>query len=384
MPRVSAKAFPNWEIDKYKISKSTFLLATGGASVAAKQGPSVKKVIGLTIAGLLLFISYLYFFVGFGEILEVLRAINPINYIFYYSLAVVVVVLSMFFYSMTWYELLKLLSVKISVRRVLLYCWIGSFVDLIVPFEAVTGEITRIYLATRNSTGHVGRIIASVASQRVLSTIAVLGGLIISSASLAFGYKVRRFVLDLLIAVQVGTATSIFLILYLSIRKEATRGMVDSLLKLVNFVSKGRLKVDDLRTKAYHALGSFYQGIEVIRSKPGGLIKPVVFNFAAWFFHLATYILVFYALDFRIALDVSITVYSISVAVQTIPIALPVGLVEIVMTTLYDLFEIPLAVGGTATALIRILTFWLPIIVGYAVAQWVGIRTLLQRKPNET
>ena len=352
--------------------------------MTAKQSASVTKAIVLTIAGLLLFISYLHFFVGFGDILEVLRAINPVNYVFYYSLAVVVVVLSVFFYSMTWYELLKLLSVKISVRRALLYCWIGSFVDLIVPFEAVTGEITRIYLATRNSTGHVGRIIASVASQRVLSTIAVLGGLIISSASLAFGYKVRRFVFDLLTAVLVGTAASIFLILYLSIRKEATRGMVDSLLKLANFVSKGRLKVDDLRTKAYHALGSFYQGIEVIRSKPGGLIKPVVFNFAAWFFHLASYILVFYALDFRIALDVSITVYSISVAVQTIPIALPVGLVEIVMTTLYDLFEIPLAVGGTATALIRILTFWLPIIVGYAMAQWVGIRTLLQRKPNET
>lgn len=347
------------------------------------QGPSVKKIVGLTGAGLLLFILYLYFIVGFSQILEVFRAINLINYVSYYSLALVAVVLSTLFYSLTWYELLRLLSVKVSLRNAWVYCWLGSFVDLVVPFETVSGEITRIYLAARNSTEHVGRIIASVTSQRILSTLAVLVGLTISSMSLAFGYKVQQFVLNLLMAVQVGTGASILMILYLSLRKKATKGMIESSLRLINFISRGRWKIDDLRTKAYHALGSFHQGIEVIRSKPRGLIKPLIFDFAAWFLHLSTYILVFYALDFRIGLGVSITVYSISVAVQTIPIGLPVGLVEIVMITLYDLFEIPLPIAGTATALIRIVTFWLPIIVGYIMAQWMGIRVLTQKKANE-
>jgi len=349
-----------------------------------ERGLSVRKAFLLTFAGLLVFILYLYFFVGFSSIIEVWENVNLANYLFYYSLTVVALVLSVLFYSMTWHELLKLLSVKISLRNAFLYCWLASFIDLVIPLETVTGEITRIYLAARNSEGHTGRIVASVASQRILSAIVVLAGLTISSASLAFAYKVHQYVLSLLMVVQIGTVATILLILFFYLRKEATERFVDSLLKLANFIFKGRLKQADLRTKAHHALASFYQGIEVIRSRPRGLIKPLIFNFAAWFFHFIIYILVFFALDFNVSLDVSLIVYSVSVSVQYLPIALPVGLVEIVMASLYNLFGIPPPVGGTATALIRIITFWFQIIVGFAIAQWIGIKTLTQRKVTET
>jgi len=348
--------------------------------VTIEQGPSVRKAILLTSAGLLVFILYLYFFVGLSDILEVFTKVNLANYSFYYSLAFAAAILSTLFYSMTWHELLKLLSVKITLRKAFLYCWLGIFVDLVVPFEAVSGEITRIYLATRESTGHVGKIIASAAGQRILTTIAVLCSLTISSAALAFRHEVQQYVLKLLTVVQIGTAALIVLIFYFSVRRKATERIVDSSLKLLGFISKGRLKLTDLRTRAYQALGSFYEGIHVISSRRRGLVKPVIFNFAAWFFHLAVYILVFYALDVAVTLEVSIIVYSVSVAVQTIPIGLPVGLVEIVMASLYSLFGTPLAVSGTATALIRMITFWFEIIVGYAMAQWIGIRALTQRK----
>ncbi|MFQ6094920.1 MAG: lysylphosphatidylglycerol synthase transmembrane domain-containing protein [Candidatus Bathyarchaeia archaeon] len=350
------------------------------AEEASRRGPSLRKSVILISAGFLVFVAYLYFFVGFSDILEVLEEVNPVNYLFYYSLAIIIVLVSMLFYSMTWHELLRILSVRIRLRESFIYCWIGSFVDLVIPMEAVTGEITRIYLVTRNSKGHVGRIVASTVSHRIISMMTVLVSLIICSASLIFRYKVQEYVVNLLMIVAVGTFASIVLILYLSVRKEATEKIVDPLLRFAAFVSKGHLKLDDLRIRAERTLNSFYQGIDLIGGQPLSLIKPVVFNFASWFFHMAIYILVFYALGFtEISLEVSIVVYSISVAVQTIPIGLPVGLVEIVMTTLYNLFGIPLAVSGTATALIRFVTFWFLIIVGYAITQWIGIKTLMER-----
>jgi len=346
---------------------------------ASKRGLSLRKSIALMFAGLLVFIIYLYFFVGFGEILGVLEQVNPVNYLFFYSLAIVTIIASMLFYSLTWYELLKILSVRIKLRESFIYSWIANFVDLVIPLEAVTGEITRIYLATRNSNEHAGRIVASTVSHRIISMIMVLVGLILGSTSLIFSYKLQEYVLNLLIVVEIGTVASITLILYLSLRKEATKGIVDPLLRLIAFLSRGHLKLDDLKTKAEHTLSSFYQGIEVVSGQPLNLIKPVIFSFAAWFSHLAIYILVFYALGFNVSFDISIIVYSISVAVQTIPIGLPVGLVEIVMATLYELFGIERALSGIATALIRIVTFWFQVIVGYAITEWFGIKTLIQR-----
>ncbi|MFQ6054049.1 MAG: lysylphosphatidylglycerol synthase domain-containing protein, partial [Candidatus Bathyarchaeia archaeon] len=78
----------------------------------------------------------------------------------------------------------------------------------------------------------------------------------------------------------------------------------------------------------------------------------------------------------------TIVVYSISLAAQTLPIGPSVGIVEIVMTSLYTIFGIPPAVGGTATTMIRAVTFWFQIIVGYAVVQWMGIKILF--KPKDT
>jgi len=346
---------------------------------SSKREQSLKKSVALIVAGFLIFVLYLYFFVGFSDILKVLEEVNLIDYLFYYSLAVISTLVSMLFYSMTWYELLKMLSVRINLRKSFIYCWIATFVDLVIPLEAVTGEITRIYLATQSSKEQLGRIAASTISQRILSTVIVLAGLVISSASLLFGYKVQGYVMNLLIIVEVGTVASIILILYLSLKKEATDRIVEPLLRLVAYLSKGHLKLADMKRKAEQTLTSFYQGIELISSQPKSLIKPVIFSLAAWFFHMVTYVLVFYALGFNISLNVSVIVYSISVAVQTIPVGLPVGLVEIVMSSLYNLFGIPLAVSGTATVLIRVVTFWFQIIVGYTITQWIGIKTLMQR-----
>ena len=346
---------------------------------APRRGPSLRKSIALMLAGLLVFIIYLYFFVGFAEILGVLQKVNPINYALFYSLAIITIIGSMLFYSMTWQELLKILSVKIKLRESFIYSWIANFVDLVIPVEAVMGEITRIYLVTRSSTEHAGRIVASTVIHRIISMTMVLAGLILGSTSLIFSYKLQEYVLNLLIIVEIGTVASTISILYLAARKEAAKGVVDPLLRLIAFLSRGRLKLDDLRSRAERTLSSFYRGIDLVSDRPLNLIKPIVFNFVAWFFHLAIYILVFYALGFNVSLDISIIVYSISVAVQTIPIGLPVGLVEIVMTTLYELFGIQRALSGIATALIRIVTFWFQIIVGYAITQWFGIKALTQR-----
>jgi len=67
--------------------------------------------------------------------------------------------------------------------------------------------------------------------------------------------------------------------------------------------------------------------------------------------------------------DISIAslavIYTIATTVETLTAGLPVGVVEITLINLFALYGVPIVIGGAATTLARILTFWCQILVGY-------------------
>jgi len=54
------------------------------------------------------------------------------------------------------------------------------------------------------------------------------------------------------------------------------------------------------------------------------------------------------------------------------------GLAEIAMTTLFGAFGVPLNISAAATVLIRIITVWFRLILGFIASQWVGVETVLK------
>ena len=346
----------------------------------------MKKPVAFMVAGLLVFILYLHVFVGFAEIAGILQRVNPTQYLAYYSLTVAAIVLSVLFHSMVWHELLKALSVNIGLKKAFLFSWIGNFVDLVVPLEAVSGEVTRGYLVHNYLKCRFGETIASLVLQRIISVLTVLTGLVASSVYVILRYRVEPAILYLLVAVAGGTAAMIMGLLYLSLKEEAARKLVNVLIGVAGVITRNRSKLAELRRKAEQALGAFHQGVKTYGRSPKYLVKPLAYSYVSWFFYMTIYFLVFYALGFEEAavyIPQMIVVFSISLAVQTMPLAFPVGLVEIVMTSLYVVFGIPTATSGVATTLIRVVTFWFQILVGYAVVQWVGIKHVLSRN-NKT
>jgi len=345
------------------------------------------KILTLIITGLLIFIFYLYFFIGFNDIMEVFRSINLFEYSFYYSISIIVSLVSMLFYSMSWNCLMKALSINVGLKRAFMYCWLGNFVDLIIPFETVSGEITRIYLVHREIGGSSGKIVASVVAHRIITTFITLGGLIFASAFLVIRYNISVEALCLLLLIISGSLLLTGILLYLALSEGATRKIIGVPIKIIAFVVRDRFNLSDLKERVYQNLMQFHRGFKSFSKNWWVLAKPITYSFTAWFLHLSIYFLVFYALGLgwiSTKIYETIIVYSISVAVQNIPIALPLGLVEIVMTSLYTLFKVPAAIGGTATLLIRVITFWLQIIVGYVIAQWIGVKNLLLRGLKET
>ena len=142
-----------------------------------EKGLSLKRTAPFLMAGLLIFLAYIYFFVGITEIVTIIQSID----LFYYGLAVAVLFLNMFVSSLAWQYFLRPLSVKVPLRKTFLFTWIGIFVDLLVPAESISGDAAKVYLMTKESNENAGKVVASVVSNRILAMIISLGSLIFSS-----------------------------------------------------------------------------------------------------------------------------------------------------------------------------------------------------------
>jgi len=349
-----------------------------------EKSSALKKGIPLLLLGLFVFLLYVYFFVGFTDIIDTFLLADPV----YYSLAFIMFLLSMTFYSLTWWRLLNILSVKTNFRKPFLFTWVGIFVDLLIPAESVSGEISRAYLMYKNSNENAGKIVASVVSHRILSIATTLGGMIGASAFFILRYKPPELVVGFILFVAIGTAVSLFLLIYFSLKEKASTKVVNWLVNLLKRVFKGRLKGTWLSSTAKKLLKEFHKGIEILGERPRKLVTPIAFTIMAWLFDILIAFFVFSSLHVNVPFSVIIIVYSISIAIQTIPVGIPgeVGLVEIVMTSLYTLLlqgvpSVTPTIIAVATILIRALTLWAKLIISGVAVQWVGIQ-MLRRNPH--
>jgi uncharacterized protein (TIRG00374 family) len=337
----------------------------------------LKKTVPFLIIGLLIFVLYLYFFVGIDKIVVILQSVDP----FYYSLTFVTAFLGMVVYSLTWQSLLNLLSIKIAFKKTFLYMWVGTFVDIIIPFEAVSGEIFRAYLIYKTTNESTGKVAASLVSHRILAMGVTVAGLIFSSIFLILQPEpLDPFVLTFVVIVATCAIFTISLLTYLSSREKATQKLLDWIFGFLGFISRGRWKLTRWKSAVQEMLKAYHEGINTLKEHPKGIIVPIVLSILAWLFDLLIVLLVFFALGFKIPLLSLIVVYSINVAIPMVPISVSgVGPTDIIMTALYTLFGVPAAISASVTLLSRIVTVWFKLIVGYLAVHMVGVDILSRR-----
>lgn len=337
---------------------------------------TARRTIPFLLIGLLIFVAYLYFFIGIPEMLTVMQRVN----LFYYLLAVAILILNMLVSSLIWQYFLRPLSVNAPLKKTFLITWIGAFVDLLVPAESISGDASKVYLMSKESGENTGKVVASVVSHRILSMIITLGTLIISSLSLLIlQYELNSLVSILIVLVAIGTVVSLILIVLLCIREQLTRKLIDLLLRFSVFISRGRLDIANLRFKAKKALDAFHQSIEVLRRNPRNLVQPAILSIISWLLGVLLSFIVYISLGHPVSFVPITIVYSITCTLQNIPMGVPgeVGFVEVVMTNLYGLLGVPYDISAAATVLIRFLTVWFKLLIGFVLVQRIGIKTLL-------
>jgi len=340
------------------------------------------RTVPFLIIGLLIFVLYLVLFVDIPEMISVIQGTNMLIY----SFAALALILDTFLFTLTWQYLLLLLSVKVPLKKVFAYVWIGVFADLLIPAESVSGEITKIYLMSKEPNVNSGKVVASLVSQRMFGIITTAATLFIGFLGLlVFNYAISGLMLQLLLVITIVSVAVFGFLVVVCVKEKWTERLVISVMRFVERVSKGRFKLEHFQTKIIDALRAFYESLRIFGSKPTRLIKPVFFHVLAWSSSIAIVFLVFVAIGYLepnlpVLLLKATVVYTLLVAIKSIPLGVPaeIGVPDIIMTTLFILFGIPPDISAAATVLTRILTVWLRFFIGFAAVQWLGIKTLME------
>ncbi len=333
------------------------------------------------IIGLTVFAVYLYFFVGFNQIFLVIKSLNVTSYLTFYLLAIGTMLVVMLCWTSSWRTLLRALNVQISLKNAFLYYWTGYFVDLIVPCQSVCGEITRLYLVQKETQKNYGAVAAAGITNRIVAYSIVTGGLTTGLVYLLIKNRIPPFAQGLLILSWIGATTFVSVLYYLALSDNAADKLASLFLRILKALRIKRFSEGGLSPEIMESLKSYHEGFKFFRANPRYLRKPIIFHAVAYSLNLTVYILVFYALGFNnLIIDFFLLIFFLAGAIQDATAAFSVGGLEILLTNLFIFFGIAPAVSGVAAAVLRSVTFWFPLLVGYVIVQVVGARKLLSPK----
>jgi uncharacterized protein (TIRG00374 family) len=350
----------------------------------------------MPLVGILAFFVYIYFFnVDIFNIVNQARNLNALLY----GLATASVLLETLFFALSWRSLLGFLKVKLSALKAYLFVWYGVFVDILIPAESISGEISRIYLVTREQNKSEGKVVASLVAHRLMGMGINIVSLFMGILLLFFTGQIYTTLLKnntvLILMVSMIGISSVFLILLilLSIKENWTLKIIDWVIHLVDFVSRGRWKLANIKQDAVNSAFMFHDSMKQYRRAPKTIAVSLLFNAISWVFALGVSYLVFLSLGvYEIQWSMIIITTSIVTAVKSVPIGVPfeVGLPEITMSTLYAIFlqpavgsyEVALGIAATATVLIRLLTLWLRFFIGFGTQQAIEF-SAMRNRPRE-
>ncbi|MEM2904980.1 MAG: flippase-like domain-containing protein [Candidatus Bathyarchaeia archaeon] len=322
------------------------------------------RVLGPVIAGLGLIAVFLFLFFDLPAVASVIERVNLV----WYSLAFLAVTLGVTFYALAWRSLLHYAAIRLSFTRTLSLTWTSIFFNLVVPTASISGEVARVYLASKDAGCNSGDVAATILGHRVITLIPFIAGSVLGVLNLAMAYTYPAWVIGTVIIV-VGVLTVAFLAAcFLSLRPEALESVVRWAVK-----QGSRLRMRHAGRSHDSGLSGLMGQLASLRTEllhlwasPLHLVKPLAYSLLFWLSDVSVAYLVFLALGVAVPFDLIAVVYTIGITMQMVPLGIPgnVGPVELVMTTLYSLAGVNPSVSAAATILIRLAMMWFEVAVG--------------------
>ncbi|MCL5949534.1 MAG: flippase-like domain-containing protein [Candidatus Bathyarchaeota archaeon] len=342
----------------------------------AKKPLRPNPILIVLILGLVAFILYIYFYINPAQVIGILSKTN----LAIFACAFVAYSLFTLFSSLVWQQLLNCLSVKISKRKTLLFTWVGLFFDATVPQLGWSGDVSKMYLLTKDSKVDAGKISASVVGQKIFTMTLTIVALSLGLLSVLINYSLPLIVIvpmGIVLALSILTLTIVY---YVSNKPAATKTLLNVGTRIVLFFRKS-WNPQDFRDKAEGVLDKFHVGIKQLRANPKGLVQAIILAVLSFIFELSVIFLIFIALGYPVPVDKVLIVFTLTGTLQTLGVAF-FGFPELIMSILFGALLIPpnpdLAVS--VTLLTRVVNLWFRLVMSYLALQWAGIKIIRQNQ----
>ncbi len=339
---------------------------------------SVRRSLLFMVIGFIVFIIYLYFFIGIPRILTVISQVNSTQYIIFYSLALAAVLASVFFWSAAWNSILRALNVKLPYRRAYLYYWVGYFSDLVIPCATVCGELTRLYLVEQETKKGYGTLAASAITNRIVAYTIVTIGLYAGTVLILLKPGIPGFIVNLFVLFVVGVTLYLAVLVYLALFKEGANNITKIYKAILKKIKPNRVQ----EQQTNESLTKYYEGFRAFRENKRLLIRPFIFHLISYILGLLVYILIFYALGIPSTPEFYIVIYFIATAVQDAAASFSVGSLDIILASIFILYGLNPGISGITALLLRSAGFWFPLFVGFLAVQILGTRNLISQAPQ--
>jgi uncharacterized protein (TIRG00374 family) len=321
--------------------------------------PSMKKGIFLAaLVGYAILAVYLFYFVGIGDLLSVVRKMN----VGIFAFAIASVVISLTFHTLVWLQLLKSVGIRLGFRKSYMLYWVGVFVDNLIP-GGWSGDLFKAYLLNKDPNIESGKAVASVVAKNMYEAIFNLANMIAGIVLLMLNYTFEGSLLITVGGVMLLLTMPLAILLLASFKPNGAKKTVASLFRLLSRIRKNKNQAN-LQAKVEKALGDYHEGMQILLQKPTMLLKPMALSFFAWAFEIITLLFTFAALGQFVPLDKVIIVRSIAGNVEAQGYAF-MGYAQIVTTELYRALGVPFVIGASIALLGSTAIFWIKTGISY-------------------
>jgi uncharacterized protein (TIRG00374 family) len=333
----------------------------------------IKKFF-LPLVGILAFFAYLLIYnVDFSNLATIIAGLNVPLFI----IAMLVGVVSVFFFAVSWRVLLSSLKISVPSKTLFLYVLYSLYADIVVPAGAVTGDVVRIYLIDRRERGVKTKVLASVLTQRLLGMALNIIVIALGIFLLFVGAEFDTGLVYYVALVGVLISCALVFVVVLIANNTLSKRIIVGALAIVDKVTRKRWRVSEkwgLRVDV--AVEGFRESMSNFKGHPKVLAVSTIYLALNWFCSFSIPYIIFFSLGFPVPFYVALLTGSIVVAVRAIPVGIPfeIGIPDIAMATLFIALGVPATVSATVTILSRMVTLWFLFVLGFIAQQYIEIK----------
>lgn len=317
-----------------------------------------RKSIALVALGLGLYLAYLYH-VGFSDIMISLQNADPLVFSIGFALALIGVL----FDGLAWKRVALKFGYQVSVSDVFLMYLSCIFINNLIPSGSFSGETARIYFLEKLSgESRIDKSSATVAATRIITAVPFIAGTVIGLSYLIIMADVPTWAIAACSGITVVLLGINVIFIGICFSSTWLEGIICTIINWTERIF--HLKVN--RAICVGIVRQFHESMKDFVEHRRTITVATFWAFAAWLcMNMVAYV-TFRSLGLKVPVEAIFAVYAVMIFLQMLPLVLPggVGLVDIVMITLFSAVGVPMQYAVAATILSRLIQLWFLTIVG--------------------